>query len=211
MLQYKVNYFDVKWLAEPIRMILSYGQLDFEDRRFTDAEWKTIKPTTPCSQAPFLDIEGGKRLAQTKAICRYLAKQTGLVPENDWDAARCDMAVDYADDFRNNHNFAMIFFYTEGEAQKLGLDKFLEDAPKFLANFEKLLKDNGSNGFLVGDKLTWADIYVSHTLSVIQETLKLTGNDLSFDALPQIKAFIAKVEAVPSIAAWIKKRPKTDG
>jgi glutathione S-transferase len=68
-----------------------------------------------------LEIEGGKCLAQSKAICRYLAKQTGqctpfrtfslngvimrsysgLVPHGDWDAARCDMVVDYVDDFRN--------------------------------------------------------------------------------------------------------------
>jgi hypothetical protein len=34
---------------------------------------------TPCSQTPCLDIEGGKTLAQTKAICRYLAKQTGTL------------------------------------------------------------------------------------------------------------------------------------
>jgi hypothetical protein len=47
----------------------------------------------------------------------FNVSDSGLVPENDWDAARCDMAVDYADDFRNNHNYVRVFFYTEREAQ----------------------------------------------------------------------------------------------
>jgi glutathione S-transferase len=99
MPKYTVNYFEFKWLAEPVRMILSYGDLDWEDRRFKREEWPSIKPSkcfayqhnmschnhhwmpplaTPLGQAPFLQIEGGKCLAQSKAICRYLARETGI-------------------------------------------------------------------------------------------------------------------------------------
>lgn len=40
---YKLFYFNVKALAEPIRFILSYGKVDFEDIRYTHEEWPKYK------------------------------------------------------------------------------------------------------------------------------------------------------------------------
>ena len=147
-------------------------------------------------------------MGQSKAICRYLAKQTGLLPECAWDAARCDMMVDYVDDFRSP--LGQIHFEADEEVKKVKFAKYMEDAPKFLDNFEKLLKENGSNGLLVGDKLTWADIYVYHVLTLIEAVVKKMGQSLGCDKYPLSLALIKKVEAIPSIAAWIEKRPKTD-
>lgn len=44
--KYKVSYFGIKAIAEPIRMILSYMGEEFEDYRFDKDEWnKNIKPS----------------------------------------------------------------------------------------------------------------------------------------------------------------------
>ncbi|ELU01181.1 hypothetical protein CAPTEDRAFT_165166 [Capitella teleta] len=208
MAKLKLHYFDMKWLGEPVRMILAVGGIDFQDIRFTMKEWPAIKPTTPLGQAPYIEFEGGKRLAQTKAISRYLAKQTGLFPESDWDAARCDMVVEYSDDLRQP--FAPVFLEPNKDVQKKLLTKYVKDVPKLLDNFEKLLTENGSNGHFVGDKLTWADIYVYAMLNLIYTGTNMLGEGITFDLHPQIQAFVAKVEAVPSIAAWLEKRPKSD-
>jgi prostaglandin-H2 D-isomerase / glutathione transferase len=40
---YKLFYFNVKALAEPIRFILSYGKVDFEDIRYSHEEWPKYK------------------------------------------------------------------------------------------------------------------------------------------------------------------------
>jgi glutathione S-transferase len=40
---YKVTYFPTKGWAEPIRFILSYGNLDFEDIRVPYEEWPAQK------------------------------------------------------------------------------------------------------------------------------------------------------------------------
>lgn len=40
----------------------------------------------------------GKKLAQTKAICRFVGKQLGLYPEDNWEAAELDMLADRPDD-----------------------------------------------------------------------------------------------------------------
>lgn len=42
---YKLTYFDVTALAEPIRFLLSYLNIDFEDYRFQREQWPTIKPS----------------------------------------------------------------------------------------------------------------------------------------------------------------------
>lgn len=42
---YKLTYFPVKALAEPLRMLISYGGEDFEDYRFNREDWPSIKPS----------------------------------------------------------------------------------------------------------------------------------------------------------------------
>lgn len=41
--QYKVTYFNGRGLAEPIRYILSYAGVDFEDVRVTGDTWPELK------------------------------------------------------------------------------------------------------------------------------------------------------------------------
>lgn len=41
---YKLTYFNVKALAEPIRFLLSYGGVEFEDYRIEKEEWPQLKP-----------------------------------------------------------------------------------------------------------------------------------------------------------------------
>lgn len=40
---YKLIYFPIKALAEPLRFLLSYGGLEFEDVRISKEHWPEIK------------------------------------------------------------------------------------------------------------------------------------------------------------------------
>lgn len=40
---YKLSYFDIMGLGEPIRIILSYGKLEFEDCRVPRENWPSLK------------------------------------------------------------------------------------------------------------------------------------------------------------------------
>lgn len=43
---YKLTYFNIQGLAEPIRMLLSYGGIKFEDVRIEkDKDWPALKPS----------------------------------------------------------------------------------------------------------------------------------------------------------------------
>lgn len=45
MPSYKLIYFDLPGLAEPIRLLFSYGKVPFIDQRITKEEWVTLKPS----------------------------------------------------------------------------------------------------------------------------------------------------------------------
>lgn len=42
---YKLYYFNIKALAEPIRYILAYGGIEYEDVRVERADWPALKPS----------------------------------------------------------------------------------------------------------------------------------------------------------------------
>lgn len=46
-MSYKLSYFNVMGLGEPIRLLLTYGGIKFVDHRVMDrdAEWKQLKPS----------------------------------------------------------------------------------------------------------------------------------------------------------------------
>jgi len=51
----------------------------------------------PFGKVPVLEVDG-KRINQSVAICRYLAKQCGLAGKNDWESLEIDSAVDTIQD-----------------------------------------------------------------------------------------------------------------
>lgn len=43
MSKYTVTYFDLEALGEPIRLLLSYGKVDFVDNRISFDDWPKFK------------------------------------------------------------------------------------------------------------------------------------------------------------------------
>ncbi|CAH0550583.1 unnamed protein product [Brassicogethes aeneus] len=96
---YKVSYFDITALGEPLRFLCSYGNLDWEDFRVgytpgvPSQQWLELKPKMPYGQMPILEHEG-KVAHQSVAISRFLAKKVKLVGKDDWEDLIIDSTVD---------------------------------------------------------------------------------------------------------------------
>ncbi|CAG7717678.1 unnamed protein product, partial [Allacma fusca] len=119
-LKYTFTYYDARGLGEPARLILAYGGANWKDNRvalITPAESpipEDIKTRLRFGQVPLLEFDG-KRLVQSQAIFRYLAKQFNLVGKDEFEAAQCDEIVDAIKDVLQ---VFMMAFHEKDEAKK---------------------------------------------------------------------------------------------
>ncbi|CAH1100579.1 unnamed protein product [Psylliodes chrysocephalus] len=201
---YKLTYFNITALGEPVRFILSYGNIDFEDNRITyDDNWPSVKPTLPLpyGQMPIFEHDG-KIAHQSLAICRFAAKQAKLVGSNDWENLEIDAAADTINDLRMKIGQYHYEKDPEVKEQKKG-PLFEETLPFYIEKFEKQIEKN--NGYFAVGKLTWADLYFASLLEYLNFML---GKDLT-DGAPGLRGINEKVRAIPQIKAYLDKRPQT--
>uniref|UniRef100_A0A0H5BQN8 glutathione transferase n=1 Tax=Bombyx mori TaxID=7091 RepID=A0A0H5BQN8_BOMMO len=195
---YKLTYFNFAGLGEPIRWMLSYLDVPFEDNRIEREQWPTIKSTTPYGQVPVLEVDG-KQVCQSTAIARYLGKKAGLAGSNEWEDLMIDTMIDTFNDFRSSISK---WFRESDEATKKRLEETLlnETVPFYFNKFNDHIKNNG--GYLANGKLSWGDIYFIS----IPEFMTTIWSDI-IDKYEHIKALNDKVVNLPKIKAWIEKRP----
>ncbi|GAB1864924.1 glutathione transferase [Camponotus japonicus] len=201
MPSYKLTYFPVKAMGEPIRFLFSYGGAEFIDDRFNEEDWPKIKPTTPFGQVPVLEVDG-KKVAQSTAIARYLAKQYGLAGKDDWEALEIDSTVDTIHDLRAN--IAAYQYENNETAKKEKLKHAKEIVPYYLERLDAQVQKNG--GYFVGGALSWADFVFVGVLDYLNYMMKKNIIE-KYDNLKQLKQ---KVEEIPAIKSWIEKRPPSD-
>ncbi|XP_001952040.2 glutathione S-transferase-like [Acyrthosiphon pisum] len=199
MTSYKLTYFNFTGLGEPIRFLLSYLDIDFEDNRIEIVQWPSVKHTMPYGTLPLLEIDG-KVLNQSSAICRYLAKKANLAGSDDWESLLIDIAVD------NYKDFALClksYWFEPNEETKAAKHIILvnETIPFYMEKFEKIVGEN--NGYFVNGKLSWADLFF---VAVLDHLIYRLNIDLLKDR-PNLQALQEKVLAVPKIKSWIERRP----
>uniref|UniRef100_A0A182YLZ8 glutathione transferase n=1 Tax=Anopheles stephensi TaxID=30069 RepID=A0A182YLZ8_ANOST len=202
MPDYKVYYFNVKALGEPLRFLLSYGNLPFDDVRITREEWPALKPTMPMGQMPVLEVDG-KRVHQSLAMCRYVAKQINLAGDNPLEALQIDAIVDTINDFRLK--IAIVAYEPDDmvkEKKMVTLNN--EVIPFYLTKLNVIAKEN--NGHLVLGKPTWADVYFAGILDYLNY---LTKTNL-LENFPNLQDVVNKVLDNENVKAYIAKRPITE-
>ncbi|GLG96447.1 Glutathione S-transferase [Gryllus bimaculatus] len=195
---YKLTYFDVMALGEPIRYMLAYGNINFEDKRIPRESWPKLKPKTPYGKMPVLEI-GEKKAHQSISICRYLSKKVGLGGIDDWQNLKIDSTVDTVVDIRIA--IFNLVFAPESEKEKMRETFDKETLPFYLNRLDEQVKENG--GFFVDKKLTWADLHFAATIDSAKEFLKTNP----VEDYPHLKALVDKVWNLPRIKSWRANRP----
>ena len=115
----------------------------------------------PFGGLPVLDVETKVShvcAAQSNSILRFAGRLSGLYPEDDLvKALKVDEALDVCEDI---NCLLGPSFHEQDPDKKMAMRKQLaeETLPEWAAYLERLLVNNGSNGFIVGDNLTIADL-----------------------------------------------------
>lgn len=204
-----LKYFPFTGRAEPIRLALRIGGIEFEDQRITSSEWiATEKQRTPYGQMPVLVFEQTK-IAQTKAILRYLGKlirHNGhlLYPEDPLVAAKVDEVLDAFDDVWVL--LAPTYRITDKEQKEIARQTLFGpggDAAAIIGMIENMLKQS-SNGFLVPEArgLTVADLAYFCFLSTIRSGFIDGLTPKLFSDCPEIIKHKEKVASIPAIADY---------
>ncbi|XP_072014442.1 hematopoietic prostaglandin D synthase-like [Amphiura filiformis] len=202
MPQYKLSYFPVRGRAELTRLLFAQAGVEYEDHRIPPSTWPTLKPTMPTETLPVLEVDG-KKVAQSQAIARYVAREFNLAGDNNLEMAQCEQVMETFIDMGND---IRPIWQEKDEAKKAELKKsvFEEKIKTKLKFVGKFLADNGGE-FFVGKKITMADIALIATFELLSSWVC----DEPFKDFPTLAAHKDKVSKEPKIAAWIAKRPET--
>merc|ERR1711935_395624 len=198
MAEIKLTYFNAKGRAEVLRLILAYGGVEYVDERLTGEQFGARKSSLRYTQVPMLTYNG-EPIYQSLTIARFLAAEFNLVGKNNVEAAQANEIVDSVADLVDARY--KVIFGPEAE-RETGMKKFLtETAATGLGRLEKLLIARGGQ-FLVGNQLTWADLYVFAFYDAVGNTGLLNG-------FPGLTNLAWRVEGLPNIKKYLASRPVT--
>lgn len=200
MCDVKLYYFDIRGRGETSRLVMHAAGQKFDDCRVTD--WPATKAETPYGQLPYM-VYKGKKYGQSNAIAAFLAREYGLYGKTNLESLRIDEVVNLVGDFIG----AMVKAKFEKDEQRKKENEAKlqnEDTPRFLSTFEKLLAENGSNGFFVGNSITLADLEVFN----ITDSL-VNAHDQAVAQYPNLIKMRAAVAGNPNIKAYLATRKVT--
>lgn len=224
MPSYKLVYFDIRGLAETSRFLFTVAKQPFEDSRMsfafgTPGDFSTIiRPEFDEAKAkgeldaslgkvPYLEVDGVK-IGQSKAIERFLAKELGLMGSSAVQAAQVDQLAETVRDVKDAYQ--KVKGVKDEEEKKAAMEKwFSEDLPNWAKLAEKSLPA-GESAFLVGSKVSYADIVWYQFLYAPKGFFdNEEGAKASLKDCPRIKAALEAVHAIPELVEYLSKRKDT--
>jgi len=212
----KLIYFDLYGRGELARLLFAAAGAKFDDCRVgavgfagPDAKgnqetvkWPEYKSHTPYGQLPVLEVDG-VTIAQSGAIQRYVATRYGLMGLSPAEHALVDATLEQLRDLSDG--FGKIQSQPKDE-QAAARSKYVGDLATSAASLEAQLKNNhGGKGWLVGNNISAADVALYRSFGMMYRGADAAAFDKSCP--PLLKDLLARVEAHPNLAAYIKARP----
>lgn len=178
------NCLKVKWTAD--RLGVAY---DWIETNVLTAETRTSEfmALNPAGQVPLAVLPDGRPLAQSNAIIFHLAEGSDLIPGDAFDRAKM-LEWMFWEQYSHEPYIAVARFQMRylGKLVESLEPRLVERGAAALARLETQLQQSP---FLVGDKLTLADVALVAYTRVAHEG----GFDLSL--YPAVEAWVGRVEA----------------
>eukprot|EP00795_Rhopilema_esculentum_P002478 gene2478-18140_t len=158
-------YWQIRGLAQPLRLILGYTKTDFEDKTyavgdgptFDKSGWTSVKDSLGLDfpNLPYY-IDGDVKITQSNAILRYIGRKYKLDGETEEEKRRVDLMENQAMDFRNG--FVRLCYNPRFDDL---VDDYKRNIAAMLKQFSAFL---GERKFFAGDKLTMVDFVMYELL-----------------------------------------------
>jgi len=205
-----LGYWNIRGLAQPIRLLLEYAKIPYEDKRYTAQgppswsrkEWTDVKFTLGFDfpNLPYL-IDGTLKITQSSAIIRYVARKADMMPTNNLELAQLDMLESEIADFRER--FVEVCYQSQDVFEKKKLSHF-QNLPEHLQRFQQFLS---SRKWLNGERISHVDFMFYEMLSAHSAMFP----DL-LNSYPALKNFKDTFESLPQLDQYFKsdrfiKRP----
>ncbi|XP_064618257.1 glutathione S-transferase 1-like [Liolophura sinensis] len=157
----------------------------------------------PFDQVSVLEVDG-QMIAQEYAISKFLARQFGFCSKDNMEHAREDMYVFLSEDLCGE--VEPLFFEKDKDKLAVMMKKFVEQTgPNILSRLETAL-GNCTSGYLLGDKISWADMAVFSNVGAMEYIIPNESVTL-LKAYPKLTKHLDLVRSHPNISAYLKKRP----
>ncbi|XP_030639849.1 glutathione S-transferase Mu 3 [Chanos chanos] len=195
----KLAYWDIRGLAQPIRLLLEYTGTKYEEKVYSCGEapnydkscWfdEKYKLGMDFPNLPYLE-DGDRKIVQSNAIMRYIARKHKLCGETEDEQIRVDILENQAMDFRNGF---VRLCYADHDRLKAG---YLEKLPQTLKEFSAFL---GDRKWFAGDKITFVDFIMYELLD--QHRM---FEPKCLDDFKNLREFLDRFEGLEKIAAYMK-------
>ena len=200
----KLIYFDMHGgRGEAARLALSIGGIAFEDDRVAFEDWPKRKPGILFGALPVLEVDG-QALSQSNTINRYVGKLAGLYPDDAWQAALCDEAMDTVEEL--NGRIAPTLFLPDDQKKTQREALAAGPIPMYLAGLQQRLEANGGEYF-ADHRMTVADIKVFLVLRWLTSgMLDHIPTDIPEKVAPGLLEHHDRVANHPGIKAYYQQR-----
>jgi glutathione S-transferase len=189
----RLQYWDIRGLAQVPRLLLALAGVQFEDIRYTnDEDWHREKkamnssfPNIPALEHPDLSFT----LTESKAIIQFIARSYNLYGSSQQEHALVDNIIFRAEDVRGS--FTKIAYGSQDwENDKA---KFIASLGQQLEPFEKLLSQR-KHKWVASESISSADVFLFELFEVLSRFSPAT-----FEALPHAVQHRDAVRALPQL------------
>ncbi|HEU5435310.1 MAG TPA: glutathione S-transferase [Telluria sp.] len=216
-MSYQLYYWPtIQGRGEFIRLALEEAQAPYVDvARGKNGTKKLMKKmeegATPSYAPPFL-VAGEQTLGQVANILQFLGVAHGLAPRtsagrlwvNQLQLTIADMVAEVHD---THHPIALSLTYEQqsGAAKKRAAAFVAERMPKYFDYFEGVLAKAGKGGYLLGSKLTYADLSLFQLIEGLRYAFPKAMDSLT-PSYPRMMLLREQVAGRPRIAAYLKSK-----
>ena len=183
-----------------VRLVLLVKGIEHEeDASITPRQTDEYLARSPMGKVPFLEVDGGRRLTESQAICEYLEEaypQKPLLPRDPWQRAKVRELVTHMELYLElpvRRTYGFVFFGRPvDEAVKQAVEK---DLAKGVRAFKALAR---FDPYLAGPELTLADCAAFVHLPLVSLATKIGyGRDVLED-VPQLKDYLRMLGERPA-------------